>query len=158
MTSGASARSSQRMRRLSRSDFDEIYGRVPRLTVEVVLVRPEGVVLTRRAIEPCRGQWHIPGGTVLFGEGLREAVRRVALDELKVDVEVGRLLGCIEYPEMHRAGYRGWPVGLAHEAWLSREQGIVSGWQSDDVGVFRSPPPNTLYEQAEFLRKLDDFP
>ena len=38
----------------TQAEFDAIYARVPRLTVEVVLRGPRGVFLTRRSAGPCR--------------------------------------------------------------------------------------------------------
>ncbi len=138
---------------LSREEFDAVYGRVPRLNVEVVLRTPDGVVLTLRDIEPCKGQWHLPGGTVRFGETLVAAVRRVARAELGVEVEVGELLGYIEYPLMHANGYRGWPVGFAFQA-THRSGELTGSAAGEQVGCFAEPPENTITEQAEFLRKL----
>ena len=54
---------------LPKAEFDAIFSRVPRLSVEVVIYTPErGVLLMLRDIPPNVGAWHIPGGTVLFGE------------------------------------------------------------------------------------------
>src|SRR5581483_5588422 len=90
---------------LPKHEFDWIFSRVPRLTVEVVITAPSrGVLLSLREIEPCRGMWHLPGGTVRFGEPATEAVVRVARDELGLDVEVGPLLGYIEYPSHYLNG------------------------------------------------------
>ncbi|WP_213455058.1 NUDIX hydrolase [Rhizomonospora bruguierae] len=137
----------------SAAEFADIYGKVPRLTVEVVCSTSDGYVLTRRAIKPCKGQWHLPGGTVYFGEHLRDAVVRVARDELGVTVRVGRFLGYIEYPHMLRDGYRGWPVGMAFEAKPTSDV-LVGDAQSDEIGRFRAVPPGTLREHGMFLEQL----
>ncbi|WJK43433.1 NUDIX domain-containing protein [Solwaraspora sp. WMMA2056] len=137
----------------SAAEFADIYGRVPRLTAEVVCVDSRGVVLTRRAVPPAQGKWHLPGGTVYFGEHLHDAVRRVARRELGVAVTVGRMLGYIEYPSLLREGYRGWPVGIAFEATPSGDR-LTADEQADEVGWFRSVPPGTLAEQAEFLERF----
>ncbi len=98
---------------LPKAEYDAIYRRVPRLSVEVVITTPErGVLLTRRDIPPNIGAWHIPGGTVLFAEPVVAAVARVARDELAIEVEVGELLGYIEYPSHYENGLDS-PVGLA---------------------------------------------
>ena len=48
-------------------------------TVEVLITSEErGVLLALRDVDPCRGMWNLPGGTVRFGERLVDAVRRVA--------------------------------------------------------------------------------
>lgn len=136
---------------LSRQEFDAIYSRVPRLTVEVLLELPAGLVLVRRDIEPCLGQWHIPGGTVRFGESLAAAVRRVAAAELGVEVTPGALVGYIEYPAMHADGYPGWPVGIAFTA--TRVGGELSGSEMGaEVACFRTVPDDIIAEQGEFLR------
>src|SRR5690349_15119817 len=55
-------------------EFDAIYSRVPRLTVEIIVPDGQGAVfLTKRAIAPFAGQWHLPGGTVYFAEPLLDA-------------------------------------------------------------------------------------
>lgn len=135
---------------LTREEFDSIYAKVPRLTVEVLVTTDEGILLTRRGIEPCRGSWHIPGGTVFFGETLHDAVRRVAQNELDVDVEVGDQLGVIHYANLLAAGYRGWPVGLVFAARIVA--GVPSHTeQSEQVGFFRALPRDVMPDQAEFL-------
>ena len=61
---------------LSQKELWEIYKKVPRLTVETIFHSNGGVFLTLRNIDPCKGLWHSPGGTVRFGERLTEAVAR----------------------------------------------------------------------------------
>ena len=121
-----------------------------RLNVEVVISTPDGVVLVKRDIEPCKGQWHLPGGTVRFAEPLPSAVQRVAWDELSVKVQVGELIGYIEYPQMLADGYAGWPVGFAFAATVT--DGVFTGGdQGRDIDCFRTAPVNTIVEQARFL-------
>lgn len=145
-----------KQKRLPKDVFDSIYATVPRLTVEVIVRTAEGIVLTKRSIEPCKGQWHIPGGTVYFGESLSEAVQRVALDELGVTVASGRLLGYIEYPRMQADGYNGWPVGVAFEVHVLDGQ-LRGSDQGEEIGIFATVPPNTVSEQAAFLEPLTRF-
>src|ERR1700753_2022253 len=87
---------------LPKDEYDAIFSRVPRLSVEVIVAAPDrGVVLALRDIPPNEGAWHIPGGTVLFGEPVVETVRRVARGELGLDVAGGELLRYIGYPSPH---------------------------------------------------------
>jgi ADP-ribose pyrophosphatase YjhB (NUDIX family) len=137
---------------IPKEEFDAIFSRVPRLTVEIILRTDDGVVLTKRSMEPRLGQWHIPGGTVRFGESLIEAVKRVAKDELNVDVEVGKLLGYIEYPKMAADGYNGWPIGMAFEADIINGE-LNGSEQGEEVGCFKKTPSGTISEQARFLNQ-----
>jgi ADP-ribose pyrophosphatase YjhB (NUDIX family) len=132
---------------LPEAEYREIYAKVPRLTVEVVVPGPRGVLLTRRDSGPCAGLWHVPGGTVRFGERLVDAVRRVAASEVGLDLEAGPLLGYVEYPSHFLAG-RDSPVGVAFlcpvDAGRHVAADTVHGW-------FRSVPEPMHTEQAEFL-------
>lgn len=134
---------------LPKQEFLAIYRRVPRLCVEVVMLEPgPGVLLKLRDIPPNVGAWHIPGGTVLFGEPVAEAVKRVARDELGLEVEVGELLGYIEYPSHCENGLDS-PVGLA---FLTRPAGPPSGAELPEGCRWFSELPAGLYaEQREFL-------
>lgn len=133
---------------LPKAEFDAIYSRVPRLCVEVILHEPErGVLLALRDIPPNIGAWHIPGGTVLYGEPVLDAVRRVARMELGVEVEVGELLGYIEYPSHVQAGIDS-PVGLAFRATVANPSG---GDMPDNCAWFAELPPGLYAEQRAFL-------
>lgn len=99
---------------LSPEEFNTIYAKVPRLTVEVIVQHNGCVYMTKRAIEPCKGQWHLPGGTVFFGESLLEAVQRVAKRELGINVKAAEQKGVIEYPSHYKHGLDE-PVGVVYE-------------------------------------------
>ena len=134
---------------LSEAEFWEIYRRVPRLTVEVVVTGADGVLLTRRAIDPCRGMWHLPGGTVRFGERLADAVARVARRELGLEVTESRMLGCIEYPSHWEKGLD-CPVGIAFL--VTRHSGELEvSAEAEDHGWFRRLPAGMHPEQVRFL-------
>lgn len=134
---------------LPEATFHEIYRQVPRLTVEVVLADDRGLLLTRRAIEPCRGLWHLPGGTVRFGERLTDAVGRVARDEVGVEVTRSRMLGVIEYPSHFEHGLDH-PVGVAFGVEV-RAAEIRLGGGAVEHGWFRRLPVPMHEEQARFL-------
>ena len=131
---------------LPTAQFDWIFSRVPRLTVEVVISSPEqGVLLSLRDIEPCRGMWHLPGGTVRFGEPVADAVKRVAQQELGLTVSVGPLLGYIEYPSHYNNGLDS-PVGLAFTAEVTAAEAMPPSCR-----WFTTLPDNMHDEQRRFL-------
>ena len=101
---------------LPQEEFDHIFSRDPRLTVELVIASDDrGVLLALRDFGPCQGPWHLPGGTARFGETLVDAVERVAQDEVGLTVSIGQLLGYIEYPSNYDHGLDS-PAGLAFRA------------------------------------------
>ena len=133
---------------LPQAEYEQIYARVPRLTVEVVVTGDEGVLLALRESGPCRGLWMLPGGTVRYGETLVDAVHRVAADELGLEVGVGRMLGYIEYPSHYENGLDS-PVGLVFRAEPLDQAQSHGQW-------FTALPENMHEEQQEFL--LDHAP
>lgn len=135
---------------LTRDEFRDIYSKVPRLTVEVVVRSPAGVLLTLRDIEPCRGLWHLPGGTVRFGEKLVDAVRRVAAKEVGIDVVAAHPLGYIEYLSHHENGLDS-PVGIAFD--VVDYTGVPhADDEAADARWFTELPAQMHREQVDFLR------
>ena len=66
--------------RLTNEEFATIYHKVPRAAVDIIVQTSEGIVLTKRAIPPFVGMWHICGGTILFMEPINHAIDRIILD------------------------------------------------------------------------------
>ncbi len=67
--------------------------------VGAVVHDPRGrLLLVKRANEPGRGRWSVPGGKVEPGETDRSAVRRELSEETGLSVIVGRWLGRVLRP------------------------------------------------------------
>ncbi len=129
-------------------EFHDVYSKVPRLTVEVVLKSDKGVLLSLRDIEPCKGLWHLPGGTVFIGEKLTDAVSRVARRELGVKVAAAKFLDYIEYPE-HYAQTGESVVGLAFLAEYDGE--LQPNEEASELEWFNEVPDKMHPEQGDFI-------
>jgi len=68
------------------------YPEQPIIGVGAVIVDAGRVLLVRRATEPLRGEWSVPGGVLELGETLHAGVRREALEETGVQVAPGEVL------------------------------------------------------------------
>lgn len=73
-----------------------MYPEAPIVGVGAVIVKDDRVLLIRRANEPSRGRWSIPGGTVELGETLAQAAAREVLEECQVEVDVGQVLSTFD--------------------------------------------------------------
>jgi ADP-ribose pyrophosphatase YjhB (NUDIX family) len=137
---------------LSQAEYSYIYSRVPRVTVEIVITSEAGVLMTLRNIDPCRGLWHLPGGTVRFGERLTEAVQRIARRELGIRVRSVKLLGYLEYPSHYENGLD-CPVGIAFGV-VDYEGSVRVNEEAGGCNWFTELPSEMHAEQAEFLHSL----
>jgi len=68
----------------------------PIIGVGAIIFRGDQVLLIQRGQEPSRGQWSIPGGAVLVGETLAEAVKREIFEETHLEVQVLTLVKVLE--------------------------------------------------------------
>jgi ADP-ribose pyrophosphatase YjhB (NUDIX family) len=57
------------------------------------------VLLLRRGFAPGKGLWTFPGGFVDLGESTEQAAVRETHEELRIDVELGALIGVYSRPE-----------------------------------------------------------
>src|ERR1039457_2773764 len=68
------------------------YPERPIIGVGAVIVEGGRALLVRRATEPLKGEWSVPGGMLELGEKLHDGVRREALEETSLKVEPGEVL------------------------------------------------------------------
>ncbi len=73
-----------------------LYPEQPIIGVGAVIVDGGRALLVRRATEPLKGKWSVPGGMLELGEKLRDGVRREALEETGLEVDPGELLGVFD--------------------------------------------------------------
>ena len=64
----------------------------PIVGVGAVVIDGESALVVRRATEPLKGQWSMPGGMLELGEKLRDGLAREVLEETGLEVEVGEVL------------------------------------------------------------------
>src|SRR5438045_1509115 len=139
-------------KKLPFKEFKKIYSKVPRMCVEIVIKSSKGVLLTLRDIPPWKGMWHLPGGTVLYDETLEQTAKRVALEELDLNIKVDCLLGLNEYmPSKFTKDH-----SLAAIFLVKVDSGVIKlNEQSSDVRYFKEIPQNTIKEHKQFLEKMN---
>lgn len=104
------------------------------VAVGAVVIRGDRVVLIQRANPPAAGSWTLPGGKVMEGELLGDAVRREVAEETGLSIELGGLIEVIELvSETHhyvildyRARWLGGELRAGDDAadarWVSRDE------------------------------------
>ena len=102
------------------------------------------VLLARRAHEPFRGRWDIPGGFLEAGEHPLDGLRRELHEETGLDVEPGEFLGVW----MDRYGGDSTAEATLNLYWTAR---VIGGdaEAADDVDELRWFEPDRLPEGGE---------
>lgn len=110
-------------------------------------------LLTLRTKDGYEGLWHFPGGTVYYHETIIQAVKRMAKEEVGLDVEVEKCLGYIEFPdEMEMKGF-GHSVSIAFLC-KAPNKNISLDDHAEKAKFFSKPPAKTVLPHKEFLSKL----
>lgn len=136
--------------------FTNIYSKVPRLCVEVIVKTKDGVLLTKRAIRPCKGYWHFPGGTVYLKETFKQAVKRIAKEELNLDVVPIKSIGEMEF--IHNYKQKG-QAHMVSITWLVNVKDLSKlklDRQGSDIMYCKHPkdiPTHTVKEHAVLLKR-----
>ena len=130
---------------LGKKLYMKIYSLVPRLTVDLVVKDSNGVLLVKRDMEPCKGKWHFPGGTIVLGEKIEDAIKRVARNEAGIKVGIQKFLGVYEYS---KKGAFGQCIALVH---LVKP---VNKSKRGNVRIFNKLPGNMISDQRKILEKF----
>lgn len=106
----------------------------PKVAVVGLIEATDRVLLIRRAVEPARGHWALPGGYMDAGELPVAALCREVREEVGIEIEVGELLDI--FP-MTNSGGASLGIVLAYYAWpLDSAVNPRAGDDVDKAGWF----------------------
>ena len=119
----------------------------PVLTVDVVIRMDEGFVFVKRANEPYKGFWALPGGIVEYGETVEEAARREAKEETGLDVRLVKLIGVYSDPGRDPRGHY---VSIAY---LAEPVGgkLKAATDAKEVKVFQQKPERLAFDHEKIF-------
>jgi len=70
-----------------------VYYHNPAPTVGAIIIKNHRVLLGKRAMEPMKGYWDVPGGFMDANETPKETLKREMLEELGIKIEIGKFVG-----------------------------------------------------------------
>ncbi|MBA4396799.1 MAG: NUDIX hydrolase [Syntrophus sp. (in: bacteria)] len=88
------------MRKVSRREFPDR----PVVGVGAVVIRDGKILLVKRGIEPSKGLWAIPGGSLELGETLQQAAEREILEETGVTIRAREPIYAFDFFERTDSG------------------------------------------------------
>jgi 8-oxo-dGTP diphosphatase len=67
------------------------YPQLPMVGVHTLIFKEDKILLAKRAKEPSKDKWSLPGGRLELGETVYQAARREVLEECSIEIEIERL-------------------------------------------------------------------
>ncbi|MCS7131654.1 MAG: NUDIX hydrolase [Hadesarchaea archaeon] len=126
-----------------------LFKRHPLLVVDIIISTPKGVILIRRAREPYKGRWALPGGFVKYGERVEEAAVREAEEETGLKVRLKKLVGVYSEPNRDPRGHL---VSICFLAERMRGR-LATSDEATEVRVFEKIPWQELaFDHARMLK------
>ncbi len=118
----------------------------PKVAVIAFVTHRDKVLLVRRAVDPSKGQWALPGGYMDAGEMPEDALRR----ELDEEVGLGIAITCLSgiFP-MESPGQANQGVVLAYEA-VPKSDDLITLQSKDDVSAAGWFGPDELPVEIAF--------
>jgi len=129
-------------------EFMSIYSKLPRLCLDLIIKSDNGILLSMRDINPGKGLWHLPGGTILMGETIGDAMNRIANEETGLRIFDPELTGIIEFPESTNVFYHSISVACL----VKPNRGTLKGsYQGQKLQYFQRMPENMINEHKQFI-------
>jgi len=120
------------------------------VVVDLVIERADGsIVLIKRALEPFKGCWALPGGFLDFNKSVEDSAVREAKEETGLDIELGKLIGVFSNPGRDPRGH------IISIAFMAREVGgkLKAGSDASEVKGFKTISEKLAFDHREILNK-----
>ena len=101
--------------------------------VGAVVVRDGRALIVRRAHEPRKGEWSLPGGLLNLGESLVDGARREVKEETGLDVEVGPMIETFDRVHRDAEGRVRYHFVIVDFVCWSNDGDAVAGSDAEDV-------------------------
>lgn len=75
---------------------DRKYPKRPVVSVHAIIFQKGKVLLVKRANQPNKGFWSVPGGVIELGETIEQAVKREVREESNIDIEPSRIVNVLD--------------------------------------------------------------
>jgi len=141
------------VRKLPYKIFVESFKYVPRVAVNLLLKTKGGeVLLTKRAIPPEKGSWHLPGSFLFKGEKILDCARRVGNKELgiRIDVKKLKLLGIFDDTDKDPRGHI---VDIIYGYEVERAVKFKPGRDTKEIKFF-GKIPRVVFAHLRILKDL----
>ena len=114
--------------------------------VDILLIKNGLILLTKRTVNPHKGDWHLPGSIIRKNETMKQAVIRTAKKELNIHVKIKKYIGVYENLNSFRHD-------ISHGFLVSLTTGKVkTDFQSNELKFFKKIPKNTVPHHKKMIK------
>ena len=126
--------------------------KIPVLTVDVVIRRGNEYLFIKRAKEPYKGYWALPGGIVEYGETVEQAAKREAKEETGLEIRLLKLVGVYSDPKRDPRGH------YVSIAWLAEPVGgkLSKSEEVEEIKFFEKKPKKLAFDHAKIFEDALD--
>lgn len=145
-------------------DFENDSIRPMAITVKIVVLNAEHKVLLLKRSKKCLNpkKWDLPGGHIDAGESIEETIKREALEETGLNVEVGPIINVVEFPKEHKAfkeekrGLRYIALTTDSEVELNKDEHSEFKWLSFDEAIAMLENDGFEEEKKQTIKEAKD--
>ena len=97
------ASSSKKCAYIPKATYDKIVSCMPIVSVEALIVIDDALLFLKRKNQPAKGEWWLPGGRIMKGESLEEALSREVEEETGLEIVSSKFINVYSrvFPERH---------------------------------------------------------
>ena len=130
----------------SKTVYDNFRRYFPFSCIDLLIFKNNQILLTKRTLPPYKGFWQLPGGIIRKQENMKNAVKRLAKEELGVKIDIEKYIGVYESLNQYRHD-------LSHGFIVSVKNGrIKTDYQAEDLGFFKKIPNKTVFHHKTMIK------
>lgn len=139
--------------KLPYEEFLKTFENAPRAAISLFIRNKQGeVFLTRRAIEPERGMWHLPGSFILKGEKQEACIKRILEIELGYTGAYSQsLMGIFDDTEKDPRGHS---IDIIYTVEAPFDIPARTTSETEEANYFETLPENIGFNHKEVVHKL----
>ena len=120
------------------------------ISVDLIIKGTEdgSIVLVKRAFEPYKGYWALPGGFLEHDQTIEFTALKESREETGLDIRVERLIDVYSYPGRDPRGH------VVSVCMLTREVGgeLKAGSDAEEASRFKEFPSELAFDHGQMLR------
>jgi len=136
----------QNKKRASEELYNEFRSYFPFPTIDLLVISEKKFLLSKRLNQPYKNMWHLPGGMIRKNEKMRQATRRIGIEELHVIPKIEKFFGT--YESIHKFRH-----DISHCFIVSIDIKKIDLENNTNLKLFSKIPQNIIPFQSSIIKR-----